>query len=125
MNKGDRISSEECVSEDNGCACCRTSLNAELLERADKLSVEVSVLSLREGSSRRLYRCGGRNSELVVPCDGVYSEVLFKRFDSDVEGFLRGLSGGYILEEVVLISDGSFSGCKCVYSVSGIGTRLT
>ena len=31
-----------------------TSRNAELLERAEKLSVEVSVLSLREGRSRRL-----------------------------------------------------------------------
>ena len=51
----------------------------------------------------------------MVSWDGVYSEVLFKRFDSDVEGFLRGLSGGYILEEVVLISDGNFSGGKYVY----------
>ena len=109
---------EECVSEDNGWACCRTRLKVELLERADKLSVEVSVLSLREGRSRRLYRCCGLKSELVVSCDGVYSEVLSKRFDSDVEGFLSGFSGGYILEEIVLISDGSFSGCKCVYSVS-------
>ena len=46
------MNSEECVSEDNGCACCRTSVHAELLERADKLSVEVSALSLREGRSR-------------------------------------------------------------------------
>ena len=96
-----------------------------MLERADKLSVEVSVLSLREGRSRRLYRCCGRNSELVVSCDGVYSEVLSKRFDCDVEGFLRGLSGGYSLEEVVLVSDGSFSGGKRVYSVSGMCTRLS
>ena len=36
--------SEECVSEDTGRACCRTSRIAELLERAEKLSVEVSVL---------------------------------------------------------------------------------
>ena len=99
MKKGEGISSEECVSEDNSCACCRTSLNAEWLERADKSSVE--VLSLREGRSRRLYRCCGRNSELVVFCDGVYSEVLSQRFDSDVEGFLRGLGGRYNLEEVV------------------------
>ena len=61
----------------------------------------------------------------VVSCDGVYSEVLSKRFDSDVEGFLRALSGGYILEEVVLISDGNFSGGKCVYSVSRMCTRLS
>ena len=54
----------------------------------------------------------------MVSCDGVYSEVLSKRFDSDVEGFLTSLSEGYILEDVVLISDGSFSGGKCVYSVS-------
>ena len=49
------MKSEECVSEDNGCACCRKSLTVELLGRADRLSVEVSVLSLREGKSRRLY----------------------------------------------------------------------
>ena len=96
-----------------------------MLERADKLSVEVSVLSLCEGRSRRLYRCCGRNSELVVSCDGVYSEVLSKRFDSDVEGFISGFSGGCSLEEVVLISDGSFSGGKRVYSVSGMCTRLS
>ena len=95
------------------------------MERADKLSVEVFVLDLREGRSRRLYRCCGRISELVVSCDGVYSEVLSERLDSDVEGFSRGLSGGYILEELVLISDGSFSGGKCVYSVSGMCTRLS
>ena len=82
------------------------------------MSVEVSVLSLREGRSRRLYRCCESNSELVVSCDGVYSKVLSNRFEGNVEGFLRGLRGGYILEVVVLISDGSFSGGKCVYSVS-------
>ena len=96
-----------------------------MLERAVKLSVEGSVLSLRGGRSRRLYRCCGKNSELVVSCDGVYSEVLSKRFDSDVESFLRGLREGFILEEVVLISDGSFSGGKSVYSVSGMCTRLS
>ena len=96
-----------------------------MLERADKLSVEVSVLSLREGRSPRLYRCCGRNSELVVSCDGVYSAVLSKRFDSDVEGFLRGLKGGYSLEEVLLIPDGSFSGGKRVCSVSRMCTRLS
>ena len=52
---GEGINSEEFVSEDNSCACCRKSLKVELLERADRLSVEVSVLSLREGRSRRLY----------------------------------------------------------------------
>ena len=88
------MNSDEFVSEDNNCACCRTSRKAELLERADKLSVEVSVLSLREGSSRRLYLCCGTKSELVVSCDGVYSDVLSKRFDSDVEGFRRGFRGG-------------------------------
>ena len=50
---GEGIKSEEIASEDNGCACCRRSLKVELLERADRLSVEVSVLSLREGRSRR------------------------------------------------------------------------
>ena len=39
----------------------------------------------------------------MVSCNGVYSEVLSKKFDRDVESFLRGLSEGYILEEVVLI----------------------
>ena len=73
---------------------CRTSRNAKLLESADKLSVEVSVLSLRDGRSRRLYLCCGIKSELVVSCDGVYSEVLSKRLESDAQGFLRGFSGG-------------------------------
>ena len=88
------INSEEFVSEENGCACCRTSRKAELLERADKLRVEVSVLSLREGRSRRLYLCCGTKSERVVSCDGVYSDVLSQKFDSDVEGFRRGFRGG-------------------------------
>ena len=65
----------------------------------------MSVLSLREGRSRRLYLCFGRKSELVVSCGGVYSEVLSRRIDSDVDDFLRGFSGGYILDEVVLSSD--------------------
>ena len=64
-----------------------------MLERADKLSAEVSVLSLREGRSRRLYLCCGTKSELVVSCDGVYFDVLSKRFASDVEGFRRGFGG--------------------------------
>ena len=64
----------------NGCA--------ELLERAEKLSVEVSVLSLCEGRSRTVYLCFGRKNELVLSCEGVYSEVMSKRFDSDVDGFL-------------------------------------
>ena len=76
---GEGIKSEELVSEDNGCACCRRSLKVELLERADRLSVEVSVLSLREGRSRRLYLWCGTKSEPVVSCDGVYSDVLSKR----------------------------------------------
>ena len=80
---------------------------------------------MREGRSRKFYLCCGIKSELVVSCDGLYSKVLSKRLDSDVEGFLRGFSGRYILEEVVLISYGSFSGGKCVYSVSGMCTRLS
>ena len=60
-----------------------------------------------------------------MSCDGVYSDVLSKRFDSDVEGFLRGFSGGYSLEEVVLIFDGNLGGGKSVYSVSGMCTRLS
>ena len=66
----------------------------ELLERADRLSVEVSVLSLREGRSRRLYLWCGTKSKPVVSCDGVYSDGLSKRFDSDVEGFRKGFNGG-------------------------------
>ena len=66
-----------------------------------------------------------KKSELVVSCDRVYSEVLSKRFGSDVEDFLRGFSGGYCLEEVVLSSDGILSGGKRVYSVSGMCTRLS
>ena len=93
-------------------------------ERADKLSVEVSVLSLREGRSRRLYLCCDTKNELVVSCDGVYSDVLSKRFDSDVEGFRRGFRGGESLEEVLLSSDGNFSVGSRVYSVSGMCTRL-
>ena len=73
--------------EDNGCACCRRSLKVELLERADRLSVEVSLLNLREGRSRRLYLWCGTKSEPVVSCDGVYSDVLSKRFDSDKKVF--------------------------------------
>ena len=103
-----------------GCACCLASLNAELLERADKLSVEVSVLSRREGRFGRLYRWCGTKSELVESCDGIYSEVLSKRFDRDVDDSLRGFSGGYIFEEVVLISDGSCNEGSCVSPVSGM-----
>ena len=65
-----------------------------MLERADRFSVEVSVLSLLEGRSRRIYLWCGTKSEPVVSCDGVYSDVLSKRFDSDVEGFRRGFNGG-------------------------------
>ena len=63
--------------------------------------------------------------ELVVSCGGVYSEVLSKSFDRDVEGLLRGFSGGYQIEEVVLSLDGNSSGGKVVYSVSGMCTRLS
>ena len=45
------MSSEECVSEDSGCACCRRMRSEELLERADKCTAEESVLSVREGRS--------------------------------------------------------------------------
>ena len=94
LKYGEGIKSEEFVSEDNGCACCRRSLKVELLERADRLRVEVSVLSLREGRSRRLFLWCGTKSEPIVSCDGVYSDVLSKRFESDVEDFQRGFNGG-------------------------------
>ena len=48
-----------------------------------------------------------------------------KRFDSDVEDFRRGFSGGYSFEEFVLISDGKCNEGSCVCSVSGICTRLS
>ena len=66
----------------------------ELLERADRLSVEVSVISLRDGRSRRLYLWCGTKREPVGSCDGVYSDGLSKRFDSDVEGFQSNFNGG-------------------------------
>ena len=94
VKHGEGIKSEEFVSEDNGCACCRRSLKVEMLERADRLSVEVSVLKLREGRSRRIYLWCGTKSEPVVSCDGVSSDVLSKRFQSDVEGFRRSFNGG-------------------------------
>ena len=96
-----------------------------MLERADRLSVEVSVLSLRGGRSRRLYLCCGTKSEPVVSCYGVYSDVLSNTLDSGVEGFRRGFNGGKNFEEVVLSSDGNFSGGNFVYSVSGMCTRLS
>ena len=117
--------SEVCVSEDKGCACYLTCRNAELLERAEKSGVEVSVLSRREGRFQRLNPLCGTKRELVDSCDGIYFEVLSKRFDSDVEDFLRGFSGGYSFEEFVLISDGYCYGGSCEYSVSGTCTRLS
>ena len=96
-----------------------------MLERADRSRVEVSVLSLREEKSRRLYLCYGTKSELVVSCDGVFFDVLSERFESDVEGFRRGFRGGYSLDEVLLSSDDNFSGGSRVYSVSGMCTRLS
>ena len=110
---GNRIPS--CHS--SGCACCLASRNAELLERAEKLCVEESVLSQREGRFRRIYLLCGTKSELVDSCDGIWSEVLSKRFDSDVDDFLRGFSRRYSFEKVVLISYGNCIGGSCVYSV--------
>ena len=46
-------------------------------------------------------------SELVDSCDGVYSDKSSRRFDKDVDDFLRGFSGGYIFEVVLFDSDGS------------------
>ena len=43
----------------------------------------------------------------------------------NVEGFERGFRAGYSLEEVLLSSDGNFSGGSFVYSVSGMCTRLS
>ena len=36
-------------------ACCLASRNAEMLERAGKLKIELSVLSLRVGKFRSVY----------------------------------------------------------------------
>ena len=60
----------QCVSN-RACACCLASLKAELLERADKLGVEVSVLSRREGRFRRLSRCCVTKFEQLDSCDGI------------------------------------------------------
>ena len=48
-----------------------------------------------------------------------------RRFDSEIEGLLSGFSWEYGFEEIVLISDGNCNGGSCVYSVSGICTRLS
>ena len=124
LNMTDDTSSEECVAE-RGCACCLASRNAELLERADKLSAEVTVLSRREGRFRRLYRRCGTKSELVDSCEGIKSEVLSESFDRDVDDFPSGFSEGYSFEEVVLISDGNCNGGSCVYSVSRMWTSFS
>ena len=46
-------------------------------------------------------------SEPVDSRDGVYSEGLSEKFDSDVDDFLRGFSGGYIFEFVLFDYGGS------------------
>ena len=46
-----------------------------------------------------------KKSELVDSCDGVCSEEMCKRFDRDVDDFLRGFSGAKIFEVVVFDSD--------------------
>ena len=47
----------------------------------------------------------------------MYSEVLSKMLVSYVEGLRSGFSGGYRLEEVVLIFDGNCNDGSCEYSV--------
>ena len=64
--------SEECVSKKGSCACWLASRNAEILERVKKLSVEVSILGVREGRFLRLYLWRGTKSEFVHSCDGIY-----------------------------------------------------
>ena len=54
----------------------------------------------------------------------MYSEALSKRFDRELDGFLRGFSGGYNLDVVLFVSDGSCNEGTGVYSVSGICTRF-
>ena len=76
------MNSEEFVSEDNGCACCRTSLKAELLERADMLSVEVSVLSLREGRSLTIRAVRTFKKPCVIELNKVI--LFFKLFLKDI-----------------------------------------
>ena len=58
-------------------------------------------------------------------CDGTLSEVLSKRFNRDLDDFLRPFSGGYIFEEVFLISDGNCKEGSCVYSVSRMCTNIS
>ena len=104
-----------CVSEDGGCGCCLTSRNAKLLERAERLSVEVSgLLSLREGRFLRLYLWCGTRSELVDSSDCIFSEGSSKRFAREVDCFLRGFNG-YIFDVKVLLD----SDCSCNEGTGG------
>ena len=63
--------------------------------------------------------------EPVASFDGIQSEVLSQRLDSDVEDYRRSFSGGYIFKELLLLSDGNCYGGSCVCSVSGICTRFS
>ena len=73
------------------------------------MNVEVSVvLSLREGGFLRICMWRGTKSELVDSCEGVVSEGSSKRFDREIDGFLRGFNGRYVFNIVLLLdSDGS------------------
>ena len=62
--------------------------------------------------------------ELVESCDGIYSEAWCKRFERELDGFLRGFIGGYSFE-VLFSSDGSCNECTSGYSVSETCTRFS
>ena len=109
--------SEVCVLEDSGCAFCSKRRNAELLERAVKLSVEVS-LRLRVGSGLKLYRFWRTRTELLESFDdGICSGEESKSFEREVDGFRICSRGGNIFDD----SD-SEGRLKNRATVSGFGT---
>ena len=97
-----------------------------MLERAERFSVEVSVvLSLRGGKCLRLYLLFETEIDLADSWDGKYSGTSSKRFDREVDGFLRGFNGGYIFHVVFWTdSDGSCNEGSDGHAGSGIITRF-
>ena len=120
-------SSEDSVSDDSSWACWRARRNAELVERAEKSNVEVSVLSHCEGRVRRLYLCSGMKYELVESWDcGLFTGEVSKRFDSEVDCFRIGWRSGEIFDVLkVFKSEGKRNKKNCEYSVSGICIKFS
>ena len=61
--------------------------------------MKVSVVSCRLGRGLKLNRCLGAKPELESCDDGMYSGNESRRFGGKVDGFRRGQSVGYILDE--------------------------